>query len=423
MSLHSEIEELLGSAIGLDISSVGADMIARAVGRRILEVGATNTDAYLSLLRLSREELMALVEEVVVPETWFFRNVDAFKLLRRFVTTEWRRAHPGGVARILSIPCSTGEEPYAIAMTMLDAGLAHGEFQVDAVDVSTRAIAKARYGVYGKNSFRGESLALCKRFVNKTDAGYTLDDSVKRAVTFHRGNILDAGFMSTLGSYDVIFCRNLLIYFNSTNQRRTARILSGMLKDDGLLFVGHAESGQIWQGLFTSARYPMAFAYRKFNDDRRTPAPGSVKPARKTHHRTERRKTPPPLAPRNARVEPPPPPPPKRDETTDLASALELANTGRTNEASAMCEAYLEENGASAEAYFILGLISDTEGNGARAADYLKRTIYLEPNHYEALVHLSLILEGQGDTVGAERLKARSRRLHERLASSGAKDA
>jgi len=420
----SEITRLLNARIGLEVESIGRDSISRAVQRRVDALALDSKEAYLPVLQASDEEVSALVEEIVVPETWFFRNREAFGLLERYVTTEWRTSHPGAVLRALSVPCSTGEEPYAISMALMNAGLSPDEFTVDAVDVSSRAIAKALYAVYGKNSFREGSLSLCGRYFQKTETGYSLDESVRRTVTFHNGNILDGRFMRALGTFDVIFCRNLLIYLDTESQESTVRLLSGMLKSDGMLFVGHAESGRLWKDLFTSERYPMAFAYRKFNDDRRAREPVALgkkaapEPGVRAPKRERRRK--PTYPPRRASEEKAPETMPT-DEKYALKAAHELADTGRMKEAKAECEAYLREHGASAQAYFILGLISDTGEDKGAANDFFKKALYLEPDHYEALVHLSLLMEEQGDAAGAERLRRRTERVYERLAAAGGK--
>ena len=103
-------------------------------------------------------ELQELIDTVAVPETWFFRDRGAFIALARIALDAMVRRGPTDVLRILSVPCSTGEEPYSIAMSLLDAGLSPQRFQVEAIDISHRAIERARAGVYRRNSFRGQDL-------------------------------------------------------------------------------------------------------------------------------------------------------------------------------------------------------------------------------------------------------------------------
>ncbi len=421
---QSTIEILLKQSIGFESSSIGSSSINRSIRRRMNELEITDIDTYSALIHSSREELELLIEEVVIPETWFFRNEAAFKVMQQFVLSEWRAAHPAEVLRILCLPCSTGEEPYSVAMALMDGGLSPDEFHIDAVDISSRALAKARRGVYGKNSFRGNSLKICEHYFKKTEAGFSIDKSVRNTVNFQNGNIFDDDFMQSLKRYSVIFCRNLLIYFDESGCSSTARTLAGLLKDDGMLFVGHAENGWMWSGLFTFARYPMAFAYRKSSDDqgakRTLEECTQIKPRRLSRIKRQfmpikRRRT---LAEcqkdtgggdSSKKTG-------KHGEAVEkglsLDAAHEFANSGRVDDAAMICKNYLSSKGASAKAYFILGLISDTLKDTESAKKYFQKTLYLEPDHYESLVHLALILEQDGDTEGALRLKRRVERVY-----------
>ena len=144
---------------------------------------------------------------------------------------------------MLSIPCGCGEEPYSIAITLRDLGLAPGSFHIDAVDVSARHLAAAERGVYRANSFRGKDLAFRNRYFRPGAHAqdFTLDASVRASVRFTRGNLLDPGLLSGHPAYDIIFCRNVLIYFDAASRRRALATLDRLLGDAGLLFVGHAE--------------------------------------------------------------------------------------------------------------------------------------------------------------------------------------
>src|SRR5262249_28978799 len=148
----------------------------------------------------SKHEIQELIETVVVPETWFFRDAKAFEVLAEFVVHEWLPASPQGSLKILSGPCSTGEEPYSVAMALLDVGMPAHRFTIDAVDISARAVAKAKAGVYGANSFRGQSLEFRERYFEETAIGYTLKRSVCRSVAFHQSNLLSAEQL--IGPYD-----------------------------------------------------------------------------------------------------------------------------------------------------------------------------------------------------------------------------
>ena len=146
---------------------------------------------------------------------------------------------------------------------MLDADFSTDRFVIDAVDISERSLAQARRGVYGKNSFRGSELAFRDRYFEPVADGHRVNDAVRRAVRFQHGNVLADDFLAGAEPYDAIFCRNLLIYFDDATQDRTIATLRRMLADNGLLFVGPAESSTLLDHDLVSAKVPLAFAFRK----------------------------------------------------------------------------------------------------------------------------------------------------------------
>jgi chemotaxis protein methyltransferase WspC len=149
----ADFETLLKEAIGLDAATIGRSALDRAIRER--ERACRLADqAYCERVSSDGDELQALVEAVVVPETWFFRDREAFTALGKVVRDTILRRNPNQEARILSLPCSTGEEPYSMAMALIDAGVSPKGVRIDAVDVSHRALGYARRGVYGKSAFR-----------------------------------------------------------------------------------------------------------------------------------------------------------------------------------------------------------------------------------------------------------------------------
>jgi chemotaxis protein methyltransferase WspC len=257
-----QIIALLRETLGLDVASVGVSLIERAVKRRVNTNGLRDISQYAELLQRSQPELQSLYEAVVIPETFFFRYPESFAALRQIVGEQiflgTRKL------RALSVPCSTGEEPYSIAMTLLDAGLSLEKFQIEAIDISTHLLDIARLGLFGSNSFRGSDLQFRNQYFHKTDTGFQLCDRVLQCVKFEQGNVLQKPFRFGSEPYDFIFCRNLLIYFYTQAQGQTLASLRQLLTADGLLFVGPAETGLLTQHSFSSVKQmPMAFAFRK----------------------------------------------------------------------------------------------------------------------------------------------------------------
>ncbi|KGE07865.1 MCP methyltransferase [Burkholderia gladioli] len=278
------IHDWLARETGIDSDSLGADFVARVLAERIAamlageaaaaspavmqrarQLNDEDLDAHWRLLLASADEQRALIEQCVVPETWFFREREAFVALAARAL-ERLRAEPSLPLRVLSAPCSTGEEPYSAAMALVDAGIDPARLQIDALDISARAIARAQRAEYGRNSFRGHALEFRARHFTPTADGWRLDARIRDCVRFRRANLLELGGPGQAGDegrYDFIFCRNVLIYFDRQAQERALRALDARLAEDGLLFVGPAETGVVMRQAMSSAKIPLAFAFHR----------------------------------------------------------------------------------------------------------------------------------------------------------------
>jgi chemotaxis protein methyltransferase WspC len=298
-------------------------------------------------------------------------------------------------------------------MALLDAGVPTERFHIDAIDVSERALAHARTGIYGRNSFRGRELQFRDRYFQETPAGCVLDPAVRRLVQFHRGNLLDETLLPCGRTYDAIFCRNLLIYFDAATQRRAILTLERMLASQGLFCVGPAETGLLVSHAFTHTRISLAFTFLKGKQNL-APLPPAVK--KRGPVAALSAPLPPPL-PRP--VLPPAPriaPPPVAAPAPDLNEAVRLADEGRLEEVASICHAFLRQSGASAQAYYLLGLVSDAADRGDEAAAHYRKALYLNPQHHDALLHYSLLTAKRGDSGAAQALRQRASRCLERAA-------
>ncbi len=415
MTPPPEITEMLHRAMGFDAAALSESAVGRAVRKRMAQCGQRDAPSYLVYLRASPLELAQLVEELVVPETWFFRDGKPFEALQRFVMEEWLAANPERPLRLLSVPCSSGEEPYSAVMALLDAGFPPERISVDGVDISNVALGKARRGIYGRNSFRGAYPGLQERYFTATPHGWLLHEAVRKLVAFSQGNLLGADFSLLRGGYDVIFCRNLLIYFDDLNRERALAVLERLLLPRGVLFVGHAESAPVLDKWFAPVVSPQAFAYCKKSA---LPAQGKLSPpgAGLGRARGESRREMLPEKPA-ARLRPLPQAvssigQPPAGNTLEQAQCL--ADQGRLAEAAVQCEAYLREQGASAQAYYLLGLVHDAGADAENAKEFFGKAVYLEPNHYEALVQLALLAERRGEIRNAAQLRQRAQRAQQR---------
>jgi chemotaxis protein methyltransferase WspC len=414
---QATIVALLRHTIGLNSEAIGAETVVRAVNQRMARCGISDLQTYLGRLQTSAQELHALIDEVVVPETWFFRDQIPFTYLGRYVMADWFPSHQHGVLRVLSLACSTGEEPYSIAMALLDTGLVPQYFRIDAVDISQKALHWARGAVYGSHSFRGDDLVFRERYFERSQQGYRICERVRDMVTFVHGNAIDAHLLADQEPYDAIFCRNMLIYFDEPARGRAMKVLDRLLTPEGLLFVGYAETGLFLASGYVPLRYPRAFAYRKAGArHERQHAPQSSSPAPPRIPRDPGQQ----LASSHPRQWPPSPAAPgavsrelssPRDaQASALDTARRLADQGELEAAATSCESSMRAHGPSVQAYVLLGLIRQAAGNATQAEHCFGRALYLQPDHYEALIHLALLLEHRGETAMAAVLRQRAQR-------------
>jgi chemotaxis protein methyltransferase WspC len=395
-----EIEALLQKAMGLKVTSIGQSTLDRSINARMKALSINDKAEYLNVVKSSALELKELIEEVVIPETWFFRDKDPFKVLNQYLVTKWMPKHKKNILRLLSVPCSTGEEPYSITMSLLNSGWPLDKFTVHAVDISRRSLERAKKGLYTEHSFRGKDLKYRSQYFKKQQKGYVINKTIRQKVHFHNGNILNPLFMEGLGLFDIIFCRNVLIYFDALARHEAIKTLTQLLSDGGILFVGHAEANIMTGSPFYPAPFSQAFAFYK------KPAEVSQKAAvaHQQSPKLPKRKSSKHLYPFQKQQEN------KKDET-DLLLARQLADRGKLTEATTICEEYLDQYGPSAQAFFLLGIIYDAAEDTKQAEKLFRKAIYLNPKHEEALVFLSLLAEKQGDADEAKALQQRINRL------------
>jgi len=237
-----------------------------------------------------------------------------------------------------------------------------------------------------------------------------LDPAVRRCVHFCQGNLFSNDFLPGHASYDFIFCRNLLIYFDRPTQRRAIERIERLLAPSGVLFVGPVEQPLVLNHGFVSANIPKTSACRKAGQAVRRP-------------RLARLSTQPPIPadpPPNDAFQPqlpassglvlPPAGRPSPSVPPDLETARRLADAGRLNEAAGICEAHLRQSRVSAEAHYLLGLVRDAGGD-ATAIDCYRKALYLEPNHHESLLQMALLLQKNGDPARARTFRTRAQRI------------
>ncbi len=412
MNSDQRFFDFLKETIGLDVTSVGPAIIERAVRQRSIVSQAVSADEYWHTLQGSRDEQQALIEAVIVPETWFFRYPESFVTLAKLASKRLAEINNLRALRILSLPCSTGEEPYSIAMALLDAGLKPHQFKVDGLDVSPLSVEKARRALYGKNSFRGDDIAFRDRHFIAEGESYRLDQRVLEQVRLQVGNLLDPALLAGEPPFDFVFCRNLLIYFDQPTQKLVFEVLKCLTHVDGVLFIGPAEGGLLGRLGMRSIGIAQSFAFSRQGAAPPDPLPTFVpaplpvpQPLRNPLPAPVRSRPFDPVAPLR-----PAPATSSSDTAALLANIAVLADEGKSAEARAACESYLRSHEPVAQVFYWLGLLSDVAGNTLEAQGFYRKALYLEPQHPEALMHLAGLLQAQGDAMGARRLQERAAR-------------
>jgi chemotaxis protein methyltransferase WspC len=406
----AEIEKLLSTRLGFDVHSIGREAVATVIRQSMEEAGCANYLSYARILTANPVAWNNLVDRVVISETWFFRDNAPFALAAQLAHTHMRR-RSSKVFRILSCPCSTGEEPYSLVISMLGAGAAKDSFAVDAVDVSCAALESAQAGAFRVRSFRGEDLSFRPAHFDQDESGlWRLNQSVASMVRFRQGNLVALDFLADEAPYDLVFCRNLLIYLHPEARLLAINALRRLVADEGVLVLGHAEAAFAREHGFKQTGHASAFAFVKPTAHTKTEA----RPASRRSPRLTGQSQPfsfpiaPPLPAAATIAEHP-----RRHESdpAQLTHARQLGDTGQLHHALQVCGDYLKLVPASSEGHFLLGVIHDALGHPELAVACFRKVLYLDPAHREALLHLALKRDAAGDRTGAALLRARARRL------------
>lgn len=433
MNATAQIKQLLGKRIGVIADTLGPEAVEKAVAKRCEKIPCKDVAHYRDVLLQKNSEIGNLIDEIVVPESWFFRDTVPFQRLSQ-VVADRALSRP---IRALSAPCAGGEEPYSIAMTLLDLGLSANEFFIKGIDISERLVCRAGKTPFSRLSFRGDNLEYRDKYFTQIGNRYQIQESLRGLVQFEQANLTAANLLVDDPPYDVIFCRNVMIYLDEQSRRQVLQNLERLLAPKGILFVGHAEAGLAVRQQFSPLNWPGAFAFRKKTGQ----ISDKPAPAFKEALRTKRGDKP-KILPKPQRRFPSPNPQKlnhkksnvaksqgigkSAPKTTDphpplsevsLERALRLADAGQNQEARRLCQKIMETKGPSAAAYFLLGNLQLAEGKKHDAEQSFGRVVYLEPEHHEAITCLFHLVSSRGDLVAADRWKRRLNRVAPRSSS------
>jgi chemotaxis protein methyltransferase CheR len=249
-----------------------ASLKSRLAGR-LASLDLLSYEDYYHFLRFApqrNEELQRMVSHLTNNETYFFRESPQLSVLENTVLKglKDRKARDGSKSlRLLSAGCSTGEEAYTLAMVVYDSGQFFWgwDVQITGLDVDHVALEKASRAIYFHNSFRSVPAAVSEKHFAKdaASAGMQVRENIRKLVRFRQGNLLEPESYAGLQPLDVIFCRNVLIYFSDATILKVVKQFHRILDEGGYLFLGHAESLSRITDLFTPIRFQGAMVYQK----------------------------------------------------------------------------------------------------------------------------------------------------------------
>ena len=245
------------------------DKISKYINNRIVELELDNFRKYFFTLRFEDKdglEFQELMNAVTVNETYFFREHEQFEVLVNHVLPYLDKIRPADEPlRILSAPCSTGEEPYSMVLYLLEEAnlIEKRDVEIVGIDIDSNVIQKAQDGKFSERSVHAIPPAQVGKYFKKSGFAYNLIDDLIGAVDFKVINIFDRADIRSLGKFDVIFSRNMLIYFDDASKKEVAMNFYDMLKPDGFVFLGHAEYMSRIVSVFKAKKFANSLIYQK----------------------------------------------------------------------------------------------------------------------------------------------------------------
>ena len=239
---------------------------------RIKATGHADFRSYFNFMRFqaSGEEMQQLINLMTVNETYFFREEHQLKcLVSSLLPLLVQKKKPGTLIRIWSIPSASGEEPYSIALYLLEywPQITMWDVEIIASDIDTEMLRKAKEGIYSTRSIQHIPSPLLKKYFQKiSDGSYQISEDLRNSVEFTRVNLNDPNDVKPYRNFDIIFCRNLLIYFDDLSRRNAAVVFFDALNPGGYILLGHSESMSRISPLFKACKFPEGIVYQKPED-------------------------------------------------------------------------------------------------------------------------------------------------------------
>ncbi len=232
---------------------------------------------YLKYDRKKNEELANVIDLLTIHETYFFREEQQLKSFSEEILPEIASQKKNAKSlRIWSAGCSTGEEPYTISMMIQEKPeFKDWAIEIFATDISQRVLQSARRGIYQPLAFRSTDPKYLSKYFKKEESAFRISDDVRKNVVFLHLNLMDGGKLAFLNPMDIIFCRNVIIYFDGTAKRRVIETFHSKLKDNGYLLLGHSESLINISTSFALRHLKHDMVYQKLQHHSTPPSKGS----------------------------------------------------------------------------------------------------------------------------------------------------
>lgn len=377
---------------GQDIARLGG---ARVAVENLLRMhGLSEPQELLAQARADEQIRQQLINVLTVTETWFFRDHAPFEQLGEELRV-WRGRTDS--VHMLCWPCATGEEAYSMAAVAHANGWDACGCRIEARDINDESLGTARAGHYALRAFRSVADDRWRAGLLQQEDRVVVAPMLRQMVEFAPGNICNAYAVCEGRRYDVIFCRNLLIYLSESLQRDVIDQLALLLAPGGVLFVGHAEAGLIKRSDLTALARSSVFAFR------RSVAPEVTGPSKVTIpmrdravERSAREKL-----PETARRE-------RMESPATLAELRSLADAGRLHEARQRCDALLSVAQDDAEVSYVCALVAQAQGRTEDAVALLDGILSMQPHHAAALLLMAAHHETRGDREKARELRQRA---------------
>jgi chemotaxis protein methyltransferase CheR len=261
--------DFFGRKTGIYFEDNKRYFVDRRLTARMQATGHKSCLLYLRFVQFqpSQSEFQRLVNAMTVNETYFFReDYQLIALVDGVLDDVRRRKAPGEPIRIWSMPCSSGEEPYSIAIYLLEhwPGMAEADVEIIGSDINSAVLEAAKEGVFTEYALRNTpSSIVAKYFKQVSDTSHRLIPEIRESITFTQVNLSNPDETRSYRGFDVVFCRNLLIYFDSASRREAVECLYGALNPGGYVFLGHSESMSRISSLFTISKAADALVYQK----------------------------------------------------------------------------------------------------------------------------------------------------------------